>query len=399
MTESAPLQAVNQAVHLKDAQKPHAAYVHIPFCSQICYYCDFAKVLLEGQPVEQYLDELIKEFRSYQIHQLKTLYIGGGTPTVLTAPQMRRLLDALSSQLDLSQLEEFTVEANPGDLSDEMIEVLKNSPVNRVSLGVQTFDNALLKKIGRTHDEAQVYDSLAKLRAAGFENITIDLIYALPGQTMEMVKRDVQKFLELDLPHVALYSLILEDHTIFMNRQRRGILHLPNEDKNSDMYEYIVDTLVKNGYNHYEVSNFGKAGFESQHNLTYWDNAEYYGIGAGASGYLEGIRYKNHGPIHHYLAESNKRVSQEILTSKDKIEEEMFLGLRKKSGVSVQRFQEKFGLNFEKLYGEITQKLVSRELLFDDKSIIRMTDKGFELGNEVFAEFLLEDDFSADQYR
>lgn len=372
------------------SEKPLAAYVHIPFCSHICYYCDFAKVLMEGQPVDDYIDALIAEYQAYGIKELKTLYIGGGTPTVLSAQQLDKLLSKLTEHLNLEVLEEFTVEANPGDLSDEIIEVLAQSKVNRISLGVQTFDNQLLKKIGRTHTEAQVYESIKKLREAGFENITIDLIYALPNQTMDMVKTDVEKFLALNLPHVALYSLILEDHTVFMNRQRRGLLRLPNEDKNADMYEYIMDILAQNGYNHYEVSNFGKSGFESQHNLTYWDNAEYYGVGAGASGYLEGIRYKNHGPVHHYLEATNKRVNEEVLSKKSKIEEEMFLGLRKKSGVSVTKFESKFSLSFEKLYGKQVQTLIAQGLLYDDHEQIRMTDKGFELGNNVFEAFLLE---------
>ena len=376
-----------------DLNHPKAAYVHIPFCSQICYYCDFAKVLLEGQPVEEYLDAVIEQYRTYQIKTLKTLYIGGGTPTALSALQMKKLLSALTASLDLSVLTEFTVEANPGDLTDEMIEVLAQSPVNRISLGVQTFNDRLLKKIGRTHTQAQVYEAIQKLRNAGFKNITIDLIYALPTQTMSMVKEDLKQLLALDLPHVALYSLILEDHTIFMNRQRKGMLKLPNEDKNADMYEYIVDTLSKKGYNHYEVSNFGKPGFESQHNLTYWDNAEYYGIGAGASGYLDGIRYKNHGPIHHYIEAKNKRVHEERLTQKEKIEEEMFLGLRKKTGVNVQRFEEKFHRNFDELYGDVVRKYIKRGLLVDDEKTIRLTNQGFELGNEVFAEFLLAEDF------
>lgn len=370
-----------------------SAYVHIPFCSHICYYCDFAKVLMQGQPVDEYLEALIEEFRGYQIKRLKTLYIGGGTPTVLSAPQLERLLSALAAEIDLEELEEFTVEANPGDLSDEVVEVLARSAVNRISLGVQTFDNKLLKKIGRTHTEAQVYDSIEKLKKAGFENITIDLIYALPGQTMEMVQSDVEKFLSLNLPHVALYSLILEDHTVFMNRQRRGLLRLPNEDKNADMYEYIMAVLSEHGFNHYEVSNFGKPGYESKHNLTYWNNAEYYGVGAGASGYLEGIRYKNHGPVHHYLkqAPTKKRIHEEVLSKKSQIEEEMFLGLRKKSGVLVEKFESKFGLSFNKLYGQKVSELINKGLLFDDKSCIHMTDKGFELGNNVFEAFLLDE--------
>nr|UKS68852.1 oxygen-independent coproporphyrinogen III oxidase [Lactococcus garvieae] len=367
-----------------------AAYVHIPFCSHICYYCDFAKVLMTGQPVEAYIDELLKEYDSYGISSLQTLYIGGGTPSVLPADQLEKLLTHLTKNLDLEELEEFTVEANPSDLTDEVLAVLAQSPVNRISLGVQSFDDKLLKKIGRTHTEAQVYSSIERLRAAGFENITIDLIYGLPNQTMEMVERDVQKFLELDLPHVALYSLILEDHTVFMNRQRRGRLRLPSDDRNADMYEYIIETLTAKGYSHYEVSNFGKIGYESKHNMTYWDNAEYYGIGAGASGYLEGIRYKNHGPVHHYLREENKRVNEEVLTRKQRIEEEMFLGLRKKNGVSIERFHKKFGQTLEEVYGTIIEELTLQKMLFEADGRIRMTEKGFELGNEVFERFLLD---------
>ena len=367
-----------------------AAYVHIPFCSHICYYCDFAKVLMTGQPVEAYIDELLKEYDSYGISSLKTLYIGGGTPIVLTADQLEKLLTHLTKNLDLEELEEFTVEANPSDLTDEVLAVLADSPVNRISLGVQSFDNKLLKKIGRTHTEAEVYSSIERLRAAGFENITIDLIYGLPNQTMEMVERDVHKFLELDLPHVALYSLILEDHTVFMNRQRRGRLRLPSDDRNADMYEYIIETLTSKGYSHYEVSNFGKVGYESKHNMTYWDNAEYYGIGAGASGYLDGIRYKNHGPVHHYLREENKRVNEEVLTRKQRIEEEMFLGLRKKNGVSIERFHKKFGQTLEEVYGTIIEELAFQKMLFEADGRIQMTEKGFELGNEVFERFLLD---------
>ena len=367
-----------------------AAYVHIPFCSHICYYCDFAKVLMTGQPVEAYIDELLKEYDSYGISSLQTLYIGGGTPSVLPAEQLKKLLTHLTKNLDLEELEEFTVEANPSDLTDEVLTVLAQSPVNRISLGVQSFDDKLLKKIGRTHTEAQVYSSIERLRAAGFENITIDLIYGLPNQTMEMVERDVQKFLELDLPHVALYSLILEDHTVFMNRQRRGRLRLPSDDRNADMYEYIIETLTAKGYSHYEVSNFGKIGYESKHNMTYWDNAEYYGIGAGASGYLEGIRYKNHGPVHHYLREENKRVNEEVLTRKQRIEEEMFLGLRKKNGVSIERFHKKFGQTLEEIYGTIIEELTLQKMLFEADGRIQMTEKGFELGNEVFERFLLD---------
>ena len=373
--------------------KPTSAYVHIPFCTQICYYCDFSKVFIKNQPVDSYLEHLIEEYDSYDIKKLRTLYIGGGTPTALSAPQLAFLLEKLTDKLDLSYLEELTIEANPGDLDQEKIAVLKDSPVNRVSLGVQTFNDRMLKQIGRSHLEKDIYENIANLKKAGFDNISIDLIYALPKQTMEDVKINVAKAIALDIPHMSLYSLILENHTVFMNRMRRGKLPLPKEDLEAEMFEYIIAELGKAGFEHYEISNFSKPGFESRHNLMYWDNAEYYGIGAGASGYVDGVRYKNHGPIRHYLQAveaGNARVQEEVLTLKEKMEEEMFLGLRKKSGVSKKRFEEKFGLSFEDQYGAVVFELTEQGLLVPDRDIVRMTKQGLFLGDTVAEKFILE---------
>ena len=373
--------------------KPTSAYVHIPFCTQICYYCDFSKVFIKNQPVDSYLEHLIEEYDSYDIKKLRTLYIGGGTPTALSARKLAFLLEKLTDKLDLSYLEELTIEANPGDLDLEKIAVLKDSLVNRVSLGVQTFNDRMLKQIGRSHSEKDIYENIANLKKAGFDNISIDLIYALPKQTMEDVKTNVAKAIALDIPHMSLYSLILENHTVFMNRMRRGKLPLPKEDLEAEMFDYIIAELEKAGFEHYEISNFSKPGFESRHNLMYWDNAEYYGIGAGASGYVDGVRYKNHGPIRHYLQAveaGNARVQEEVLTLKEKMEEEMFLGLRKKSGVSKKRFEEKFGLSFEDQYGAVVFELTEQGLLVPDRDIVRMTKQGLFLGDTVAEKFILE---------
>ena len=374
-------------------KKPTSAYVHIPFCTQICYYCDFSKVFIKNQPVDSYLEHLLEEFRSYDIQKLRTLYIGGGTPTALSALQLEVLLDGLTKNLDLSLLEELTIEANPGDLDADKIAVLKQSPVNRVSLGVQTFDDKMLKKIGRSHLEKDIYENIDRLKLAGFDNISIDLIYALPGQTMDQVKENVAKAIGLDIPHMSLYSLILENHTVFMNRMRRGKLPLPKEELEAEMFEYIISELERSGFEHYEISNFSKPGFESRHNLMYWDNAEYYGIGAGASGYVNGVRYKNHGPIRHYLSAvegGNARITEEHLTQRERMEEEMFLGLRKKSGVSMARFEEKFGRSFDELYGEIVKDLTQQGLMQIDGDRVRMTKRGLFLGDTVAERFILE---------
>ena len=373
--------------------KPSSAYVHIPFCTQICYYCDFSKVFIKNQPVDAYLEHLIQETRSYEIGKLRTLYIGGGTPTALSAQQLAYLLTELPKVMDLSEVEEFTIEANPGDLDPDKIAVLKESQVNRVSLGVQTFDNKMLKKIGRSHQEQDIYDNIRHLKQAGFDNISIDLIYALPGQTMDQVKENVAKAIDLDIPHMSLYSLILENHTVFMNRMRRGKLPLPKEELEAEMFEYIIEELEKAGFEHYEISNFSKPGFESRHNLVYWDNAEYYGLGAGASGYVDGIRYKNHGPIRHYLeaVEAGKaRITEEHLTLEEKMEEELFLGLRTKTGVSKARFEEKFGISFDQRYGQVVASLTEQGLLVPDDKQVRMTKRGLFLGDTVAEKFILE---------
>lgn len=374
-------------------KKPTSAYVHIPFCTQICYYCDFSKVFIKNQPVDAYLQALIREFRSYDITELRTLYIGGGTPTSISAVQLDYLLTELIRDLNLNTLEEFTIEANPGDLTVDKIEVLQKSAVNRVSLGVQTFNDKHLKRIGRSHNEAQIYSTIDALKTAGFQNISIDLIYALPGQTMDDVRSNVDKALSLNIPHLSLYSLILEHHTVFMNKMRRGKLHLPTEDLEAEMFEYIISEMERNGFEHYEISNFTKPGFESRHNLMYWDNVEYYGVGAGASGYLDGIRYRNRGPIQHYLkgvSEGNARLSEEVLSKNEMMEEELFLGLRKKEGVSIGKFEQKFGTSFEKRYGQIVQELQSDGLLKENNGFIQMTKKGLFLGDTVAEKFIVE---------
>ncbi|MEX2805452.1 radical SAM family heme chaperone HemW [Streptococcus sp. H31] len=374
-------------------KKPTSAYIHIPFCTQICYYCDFSKVFIKNQPVDAYLQALIREYESYDIRELQTLYIGGGTPTAISAEQLDWLLTNLVRYLDLGRLDEFTIEANPGDLSPEKIEVLKHSAVNRISLGVQTFNNRQLKQIGRGHNEAQIYDSIDSLKAAGFDNISIDLIYALPGQTLADVEENVAKALALDVPHLSLYSLILEHHTVFMNKMRRGKLNLPGEDLEAEMFDYIISEMEANGFEHYEISNFTKPGFESRHNLMYWANVEYYGCGAGASGYLDGIRYRNRGPIQHYLkgvAAGNPRLEEEVLTKKEMMEEELFLGLRKKTGVSIKTFEEKFAEPFDRYYGKIVEELIAAGLLVLDKGTVRMTKKGLFLGDTVAEKFILE---------
>lgn len=374
-----------------------SAYVHIPFCEHICYYCDFNKVFLEGQPVGEYIEALLKEARlsliKNPVKNMETLYVGGGTPTSLNASQLDRLLSGLREILPYNE-GEFTVEANPGDLSGEKLDVMKNYGVNRLSMGVQTFDDRLLKKIGRKHTAKDVYDTVRLLEEKDFSNVTIDLIYALPGQSLESFRDTVERALALDLPHYALYSLILENQTMFMNWVRRGKMQLPEQELEAQMYAETIEAMEKAGRMQYEISNFAKPGFESQHNLVYWNNQNYFGLGAGASGYLENRRYKNRGPIQHYMRALTDNqlpiLEEERLSQKEQIEEEMFLGLRKISGVDKTVFESRFDQKLTDVYGDVIEKLKQQKLIAETDSRVRLTKTGLFRGNDVFEKFLLD---------
>lgn len=374
-----------------------SAYVHIPFCEHICYYCDFNKVFLEGQPVDEYIEALLKEARlsliKNPVKNMETLYVGGGTPTSLNASQLDRLLSGLREILPYNE-GEFTVEANPGDLSGEKLDVMKNYGVNRLSMGVQTFDDRLLKKIGRKHTAKDVYDTVRLLEEKDFSNVTIDLIYALPGQSLESFRDTVERALALDLPHYALYSLILENQTMFMNWVRRGKMQLPEQELEAQMYAETIEAMEKAGRMQYEISNFAKPGFESQHNLVYWNNQNYFGLGAGASGYLENRRYKNRGPIQHYMKALTDNqlpiLEEERLSQKEQIEEEMFLGLRKISGVDKTVFESRFDQKLTDVYGDVIEKLKQQKLIAETDSRVRLTKIGLFRGNDVFEKFLLD---------
>lgn len=374
-----------------------SAYIHIPFCEHICYYCDFNKVLIKEQPVDRYLESLLKEIELVTGNvscELETLYIGGGTPSALSSKQLDYLLSGILKQFTFSNTIEFTVEANPGDLTPEKIQIMKNYGVNRLSMGVQSFDNQILKKIGRKHTVKEIYQAIQRLEKANFNNISIDLIYALPGQTLENFKESLCKAIELNLPHYALYSLILENQTMFMNLARQGKIHFPSEDIEVSMLKSAIQLMEEAGRRHYEISNFAIPGKESRHNTRYWDNEHYYGFGAGASGYIDNLRYKNHGPIQHYLMplEDNQLpiIEREELLTKHQIEEEMFLGLRMKKGVSKEKFYQKFGVSMESIYGETIQQLKIRKLIYEQTNSIALTSEGIFLGNEVFEAFLLD---------
>lgn len=373
-----------------------AIYIHIPFCEHICYYCDFNKVFLEGQPVDKYVDLLIKEMEMVTEKQVmkpvETIFVGGGTPTTLTEAQLTRLCSAVQRLFPIAKEAEFSFEANPGDLSVSKLQVMKEHGVNRLSMGVQSFNNELLKKIGRIHTVDDVYQSVNNAKQVGFENVSIDLIFSLPGQTEADFEDTLTKALNLDLPHYSAYSLIIEPKTIFYNLMQKGKLLLPGEDAEANMYEMLMSTMEKHGRRQYEISNFAKPGFESRHNIVYWSNEHYFGFGAGAHGYVGETRYANYGPLKKYMQPLEKNelpiFQQKELTLKEKMEEEMFLGLRKVVGVDKAQFQAKFGQPLDTTFARAIEKTIEKGWLESTQGSIRLTRRGRFLGNNVFQEFL-----------
>lgn len=374
----------------------NAAYIHIPFCEHICHYCDFNKVFLKGQPVDEYLDALEKEIyltlQKYPAKTLSSIFVGGGTPTSLNEKQLEKLVTIIKDHLPSNKETEFTFEANPGDLSKEKFELLYHAGVNRLSFGVQTFNDELLKKIGRTHSAADVLKSIEVAKQTGFKNISVDLIYSLPGQTLDDFKDTLKKSFSLDIVHFSGYSLIIEPKTVFYNLVRKGKLPLPGQDTEAEMYEMLIEEMTKHGYKQYEISNFALPGFQSQHNLTYWDNNEYYGFGAGAHSYINGCRRSNFGPLRKYMdpiEEGNLPTMEENeLTLSEKIEEEMFLGLRKTEGVLIPNFIKKFSQDPLMLFEKEIKDLQMKELITLKDNRIQLTKRGLFLGNEVFQSFL-----------
>ncbi|MEK4531000.1 radical SAM family heme chaperone HemW [Solibacillus sp. FSL K6-1554] len=374
-------------------------YIHIPFCHQICNYCDFNKVFFKNQPVDEYIEALGREMEMTVAQMpeaftnIETIFLGGGTPTALSAQQIEKLLGLITKHIPMLSVKEFSSEANPDELTIDKLQALYNGGVNRLSMGVQSFDQSLLEKIGRTHSNEHVYETIQNAKNVGFENISIDLMYGLPGQTMEQWQETLEKALALKLPHYSAYSLIVEPKTIFYIQYAKGKLHLPTEDLETDMYSVLMDTMEAHGLKQYEISNFANEGYASTHNKIYWDNDEYAGFGAGAHGYLEGIRYSNVAPIKKYIemvmAGERPLLHEHGVTADEKLEEQMFLGLRKSAGVTHEEFEMKFAQPMLSIYKEIIDQLKEEQLIELDSEGIRLTRKGRFIGNEVFQRFLV----------
>lgn len=379
---------------------PRALYIHIPFCTNKCHYCDFTSYVLKGQPVDDYLDALEREMeRTISVlppEQIDTVFVGGGTPTVLTPPQMERFLAAVRKHFPLSPDVEFSMEANPGTTDADKLAAMYAGGVNRISFGVQSFNNTLLERIGRIHNVEDVYRSLENARAAGFTNLSIDLMFGLPGQTVELLADSVQKALALELPHYSLYSLKVEENTLFHKLYERNELPLPTEDEDLNMYLLLIEQLKAGGYQHYEISNFARPGYESKHNSTYWRNEPYYGLGAGAHGYANRERHVNIKGVQPYIDATLSRLPRldtETISELEAMEDFMMVGLRLLDGIRTADFTRQFdGKMLGSYFGPIIDKHLNdglMERLADERGAgYRLTDKGVLLGNEVFGSFI-----------
>ncbi len=335
-------------------------YIHIPFCKSICTYCDFCKVLYHEEWALAYLKCLKEEIQArYMGEVINTIYIGGGTPSSLTYKQIEELLSFLQMFVSPS-LEEFTFECNIEDINKTLLNLLKKYGVNRLSIGIESFNEENLLLMRRKNNYEDTKEKIKLIREVGFNNINLDLIYALPKESLKILKQDLKLLTSLNPEHISTYSLMILDNTFLNYQQIKNI----NEDDDAKMYQYIGKYLVKLGYEHYEVSNFAKKGYEAKHNLIYWQNKEYYGFGCGASGYINGVRYDNTRSLSNYLKGEYKS-SDTLLAKKEIMEYELILGLRLLKGLNIREFYDKYKVNMQDVF-PIKPLLKNGDLIYKD---------------------------------
>lgn len=365
-------------------------YIHIPFCKQICTYCDFAKLVGNKALMANYTDALMTELEFYRnkLTAIQTIHLGGGTPSAFPLELLEKILMKLSGIIDLKSLSEFGIEANPNDITDDFIKILKKYSINRLSLGVESSNPMHLKAMNRSHTVSQVETAIMLLHQNDFHNINLDFIYAWPTQTMEELKRDLRFALSLKPTHLSFYALILEPKTKLYHDYINHIISLTDEETDASMYEYLLEELPKNGYYQYEISNFAVKGFESKHNLSYWNLDEYLGVGMGAHSQLESKRFHNSLHIKDYLTNvENNHCGVESIDPCDLIQETFIMGLRKIKGVNIKDVTEKFGVNPYILYPRIL-KNIEEKLLVIDNDYLKLTQKGMLLLNYVERSFI-----------
>lgn len=376
--------------------KDLSLYIHIPFCMSKCYYCDFVSFSNMKDKVDLYIDCLMRELSIYKDrlrnYNIRTIFIGGGTPSCIDPMNIYRILEYIKKNYDTSRLIEVTIEANPGTLDKEKVQIYREAGINRVSMGVQTLDDHLLKSIGRIHNVKDFYNSYELLREENINNINVDLIFGLPNQTISDVIGSLKKVIELGLEHISYYGLILEENTKLHKLYNEGKIILPDEDIERLMYHKACEYLINNGYNHYEISNFALPGYECKHNLVYWDVKPYLGVGLNSHSNIEGKRFFNSSNINTYIESINMRKlpieGEEIIDKDTEIEEFCILGLRKIKGINKIVFKRRFNVEIENIYGDIIDKHVDNALIINNNDYIYLTKRGLDLSNIVEVDFL-----------
>lgn len=379
--------------------------MHIPFCARKCGYCDFLSGVAPAGVHKQYVDKLIEEIRfqsaRYQGYMVTTIFIGGGTPSILEGEWMEAVMEAVNQGFEVMEGAEITIEANPGTVDSRKLEVYRRCGINRISLGLQSADNDELKSLGRIHTYDEFLKSYQRVRLAGFTNVNVDLMSALPGQTCASWEKTLKKVVMLKPEHISAYSLIIEEGTPFYTYYGPGAdpirfnrCPLPDEELERRMYYRTKEFLKQHGYERYEISNYAKPGYECRHNIGYWTGVEYLGLGLGASSYIKGRRFQNEADLKTYLDrcpdEENTCQDLEELNIRERMEEFMFLGLRLMEGVSGSDFVAHFGQNMWNVYGTVIDKLVREGLLEVKSPSIRLTEKGIDLSNYALSQFLLD---------
>ena len=376
--------------------KDLSLYIHIPFCKSKCSYCDFLSFADKDEKIEDYINALLTELKLYKDklsnYQIKTIFIGGGTPTNIDAVYIEKILNYINKNYNVENLEEVSIESNPGTLNEEKIKTYIRAGINRVSLGVQSLNDDILSSIGRIHTSKDFYDSFKLLRQMGIKNINVDLMFGLPSQSMEDVVYSLDKMIDLGVEHISYYGLILEEGTKLYDLYEKDKIFLPSEEKEREMYHSIVSILKNNGYDHYEISNFSLPGYECKHNLVYWDINPYIGIGLNSHSNMGGKRFSNTIDMDRYIdlldQEKLPVIDQESIDKDTEIEEFCIMGLRKIDGIDKIQFFKRFDLNIEDIYNDEIQKHVKGGLINNNKYNISLTSKGLDLSNLVEIDFL-----------
>lgn len=374
--------------------KAIALYIHIPFCKQKCFYCDFPSYASKESLMDEYVESLIIEIKKETKNKcFKSIFIGGGTPSYLTEELLEKLLKEVN-KIEKTNDYEWSIECNPGTLEDEKLRIMKKNGVNRISFGLQAVQNQFLNKIGRIHTFDEFKINFNKAREIGFNNINVDLMFGLPNQNVANWVESLETIGELGPEHISAYSLIIEEGTAFYSMYDKGLLKLPSEDEEREMYSITKETLSNLGYHQYEISNYSKGLKECEHNKVYWRCEEYIGVGSSSSSFYNNKRYKNSDDVEEYINKinSNESTKEEIYdnTTEDNMEEFMFMGLRLVEGIKKEEFKERFNKDIYSIYGDVIDKNKLMGLLKDEENRLFLTEKGIEVSNSVMAEFILD---------